>query len=198
MEIARLPGHALSESEVNAPEPIWQLVHAAGKGRRLVAQAGQVERRLSILALATMKPQSPPAGAAQFEIKNTREEKLTLFQKIFSRPYRPAWVVGGIVAILAIALLFPQVRAAATAFLIFRVEQFTVVQVNSGDLPKQLGSTSSFENLLSEDVTIEELGEPQEVAGATEASDLAASGALPSEVTGDLKLEVQPEQKPPS
>jgi hypothetical protein len=157
-----------------------------------------VDSRLSILAPGYNEvPISASRARAEFEIKNTREEKLTLFQKIFSRPYRPAWAVGGIVAILAIALLFPQVRAAANSFLgLFRVEQFTVVQVNSGDLPKQLGSTSSFENLLSEDVTMEELGEPQEVAGATEASNLAGIPVrLPSEVTGDLKLEVQPGAK---
>jgi hypothetical protein len=91
-------------------------------------------------------------------------------------------------------LLFPPVRAAANSFLgLFRVEKFTVAQVNPGDLPKQLGSTSSFENLLSESVTIEESGEPQEVSNPAEASALAGIPVrLPDNVTGDLKLEVQP------
>jgi len=121
-----------------------------------------------------------------------------LFQKIFSKPYRPAWIVGGIVAILAIALLFPPVRAAANSFLgLFRIEQFTVVQVNPGDLPKQLGSTSSFENLISDSVKIEELGDPQEVANATDAGALAGIPVrLPSNLTEELKLVVQPGQKP--
>jgi hypothetical protein len=117
-----------------------------------------------------------------------------LFQKIFSKSYRPAWVVGGLIALLAITLLFPPVRAAASSFLgLFRVEQFTVVQVNPGNLPKQLGSTSSFENLLSDSVTIDKQGDPQVVEDAAKASALAGIPVrLPMNVTGDLKLEVQP------
>jgi len=164
----------------------------------MVTLAGQVERRLATLAPGSNEaPISAGRARTQLEIKNSREEELTLFQKIFSKPYRPAWIVGGIVAILAIALLFPPVRAAANSFLgLFRIEQFTVVQVNPGDLPKQLGSTSSFENLISDSVKIEELGDPQEVANATDAGALAGIPVrLPSNMTEDLKLEVQPGAK---
>ena len=190
---------ALSEPETErARNHLASCALCQEKADRLVAQAGQVEERLAILAPGNNEtPISARQARTQMEIKNSREEEQPMFQKIFSKSYRPAWVAVGIIAILAIALLFPPVRAAANSFLgLFRVEQFTVVQVYTDDLPDQLGATSSFENLLSDSVTIEELGDPQEVADASEASDLAGIPVrLPSEVTGDLKLEVQPGAK---
>ena len=168
------------------------------KADRLLVQAGQVEAHMASLAPGDNEtPISASRAWTLLKVKNSREEEQPLLQKIFSRPYRTAWVVGGIVAILAIAMLFPPVRAAASSFLgLFRVEKFTVVQVNPGELPKQLGSTTSFENLLSDSVTIEQSGDPQEVASAAEASAIAGIPVrLPSNVTGDLKLEVQPGAK---
>lgn len=168
------------------------------KADRIAVRAGLVEARLSVLAPTSSETPMPAGQArAHMELKHTKEEELTMFQKIFSRQYRAAWVAGGVIAILAIALLFPSVRAVANSFLgLFRVEQFTVVQVNTDDLPGQLGSTSSFENLLADNMTVEELGDSQEVADATEASALAGIPVrLPGNATGDLKLEVHPGAK---
>jgi hypothetical protein len=113
---------------------------------------------------------------------------------MFSKPYRPAWISVGIVAILAIALAFPPVQAIANSFLgLFRVQQVAIVQVNPGDLPEQLGSSSQFEYLIANNVQIEDVGDPQEVAGAAEASALAGIPVrLPTEVEGEAKIEVQP------
>jgi len=191
--------HALSEPGAErARAHLAACARCREKADQLVTRASQVERRLATLAPGSNEaPISAGRARTQLEIKNSREEELTLFQKIFSKPYRSAWIVGGIVAILAIALLFPPVRAAANSFLgLFRIEQFTVVQVNPGDLPKQLGSTSSFENLISDSVKIEELGDPQEVANATDAGALAGIPVrLPSNLTEELKLVVQPGAK---
>jgi hypothetical protein len=195
---------AYQDGTINEGEAERMRAHLAScarcqdKADGFAEQASWVKARLDSLAPAHgEKPISPKRARAQIEIKHSREEKPTLFKKIFSRQYRTAWVVGGIVAILAIALLFPPVRAAANSFLgLFRVEKFTVVQVNPGEMPKQLGSTSSFENLLSESVTVEEQGDPQEVADAGEASALAGIPVrLPSEMTEEPKLEVQPGAK---
>jgi hypothetical protein len=198
-EIRAYQDSALNESEIERARAHFAACpRCQEEADRLAARSDQVEAHLAILTPSQSEiPISASRARIQMELRHSREEDLTLFQKIFSRPYRPAWVVGGIIAILAIALLFPPVRAIANSFLgLFRVEQFTVVQVNPGELPKQLGSTSSFENLLSESVTIEEMGDPQEVADAAEASSLAGIPVrLPSNVTGDLKLEVQPGSK---
>ena len=198
-ELRAYQDHALSEPGAErARAHLAACARCQEKADQLVTRASQVERRLATLAPGSNEaPISAGRARAQLETKNSREEELTLFQKIFSKPYRPAWIVGGIVAILAIALLFPPVRAAANSFLgLFRIEQFTVVQVNPGDLPKQLGSTSSFENLISDSVKIEELGDPQEVANATDAGALAGIPVrLPSNLTEELKLVVQPGAK---
>ena len=97
-----------------------------------------------------------------------------MFAKIFSRRSRLAWVALGVIAFLTIALAFPEVRAIADSFLgLFRVQQFSVVQIQSENLPQELGSSSQFEYMLSNDVHIEETGELQEVGDAAEASALA-------------------------
>lgn len=158
-------------------------------------RAERVQSRLATLDTGPNPPGlSPGARRARFEAYLDRKEEQTLFQKIFARPYRPAWAAAALILILAIALLFPSVRAAANSFLgLFRVQQFTVIQVDPGNLPDQLGSSSTFENLLSDDVQVEELGEAQEVADAAEASALAGfSVRLPEDAEGDLALEVQP------
>jgi hypothetical protein len=160
--------------------------------------AGRTERVQARLATLDPGPDeaglSAHLGRARFEAYINRKEEQTLFQKLFAKPYRPAWAAAALVLILAVALLFPPVRAAANTFLgLFRVQQFTVVQVNPGQLPEQLGSSSTFENLLSEDVKVEELGEMQEVAGAPEASAMAGFPVrLPEKAAGPLRLKVQP------
>ena len=117
-----------------------------------------------------------------------------MLKKIFARQYRLAWVAVAIIAILAVALAFPPVQAIANSFLgLFRVQQVTFVQVNPGNLPDQLGSSSQFEYMLSEDVQVEDLGELQKAADAAEASALAGiSVRLPASIEGDLRLEIQP------
>ena len=114
--------------------------------------------------------------------------------KIFNRKFRYAWVAVGVIAILAVALLFPQVRAIGSSFLgLFRVEQFTIVQVDPEELEEQLGSSSNFEYLLAEDVVVEEFGEAQEVTEAAEASSLVGLPVrLPTSVQGEEVLKVQP------
>lgn len=120
-----------------------------------------------------------------------------MFQKMFARKYRFAWVAIGVIAILAVAMAFPQVRAIANSFLgLFRVEQFTVLQVDPDELEEQLSSASNFEYLLAEDVDIEEFGEPQEVADAEQASSLAGIPVrLPTAIEGERKLGIQPGAK---
>ncbi|UCH58822.1 MAG: zf-HC2 domain-containing protein [Anaerolineales bacterium] len=121
------------------------------------------------------------------------KENLNMWKKVTSPAYRPVWAALGLIVILACALAFPQVRAAASNFLgLFRIQQFTVVQVNPDNLPEQLASSSQLEYLLAENVQVEGHGEGQEVASAGEASQLAG---IPVRLPASLesaKLSVQP------
>ena len=50
-----------------------------------------------------------------------------MFGNIFTRRYARVWTALAVIAVLALALSFPQVRAAANSFLgLFRVEKVTV------------------------------------------------------------------------
>jgi hypothetical protein len=76
-----------------------------------------------------------------------------------------------LVIILATALAFPPVRAIANSFLgLFRVQQFTVIQINPGNLPEQLGESTQLEQMFTNNVDVQEQGEPYEVANRDEAS----------------------------
>jgi hypothetical protein len=132
-----------------------------------------------------------------FEKRYIAKEKFIMYDRLFNRKYRYAWVAGGVIAILAVAMLFPQVRAIGSSFLgLFRVEQFTILQVDPDEIENRLGSSSNFEYLLAEDVVVEEYGEAMEAAGAAEASDLAGfSVRLPTIAEGNEQLKVQPGAK---
>jgi hypothetical protein len=108
----------------------------------LAAQAGQVEARLAILAPGSKEmPISTSKARTQLEIKNSREEELTLFQKMFSKSYRPAWVVGE--GRHPNGLLFPLRRQPIASWL-FRVEKFTVCRSARVICPTELDFV--FEN----------------------------------------------------
>jgi len=153
--------------------------------------------------LSEMKPQGAEApqpssqALSLFERRYKAKENLTMYDKIFNRKYRYAWVAVGVIAILAVAMLFPQVRAIGSSFLgLFRVEQFTILQFDPEELEERLGSSSNFEYLLAEDVVVEEFGEAQAAADAAEASNLAGfTVRLPAAAHGDELLKVQPGAK---
>jgi len=107
---------------------------------------------------------------------------------------RPAWITLAVIALLVVSLAFAPARAIANTFLgLFRVEQVRVVEFSAQDLPGQLGSSSQFEYIMSNDVHIQERGEPQEVSSPEEASALAGIPIrLPTQIEGQETLEVLP------
>jgi hypothetical protein len=117
-----------------------------------------------------------------------------MFNRLFNRRTRSAWAIVAVLALLSIALTFPSVRAAANSFLgLFRIQKVTVVQVNPGNLPEQLGSSSQLEALFSQDVKIDEGGPAQPVTDAAEASAKAGfTVRLPDSSKGQPALTVQP------
>jgi hypothetical protein len=158
-------------------------------------RSAQVEQHLGSLAPSSDQVHPTVSAArARFAAQFAEKEVTTMLQNIFAARYRMAWGVLGVVLVLALALAFPSVRAIANSFLgLFRVQQIAVVQVNPGDLPDQLGSSSQLENLLSQNVVVEAAGETQDVASPEEASQLAGIPVrLPSEIEGESSLRVQP------
>lgn len=159
------------------------------------ARRHQMQTHLQVLG-PNVEPSARAAAVAraklQTRIQNQEEGKM--INKIFARRYRKAWATAGVVAILALALAFPPVRAIANSFLgLFRVQQFSVVQINPGDLPEQLGSSSQLESMLSTNVNVEELGEPQEVASVEEAQALSGINVrLPTYLEDAPDLRVTP------
>ena len=167
----------------------------------LSAQAQRVGDHFSALPSASPSlPRRSGAGLegtaplAQLQQHITQKEQNRMFKNLFRPRYRPAWAILGVVAILIVALTFPSVRAIANSFLgLFRLQQVTVVQVNPGDLPQQLGSSSTFEALLAEDVQVDELGEVQSAASPEAASQMAAMPVrLPGDLQPEMPLLVQP------
>jgi hypothetical protein len=114
--------------------------------------------------------------------------------KWYNRISRPVWAAVIVVMALVIAMTFAPVRAVANSFLgLFRVQQIQVVQVNPGNLPQQLGSSTQFESFLSQDIQYQHPGEAKNVASAAEASSLAGIPVrLPQEIQEPLTLAVQP------
>ena len=155
----------------------------------------EATRQMSVLAPRAEESAQPVHQAyARFEQKYSVKENTSMLDRILNRNYRFAWVAVGVVAFLAVAMLFPQVRAIGSSFLgLFRVEQFTILQIDPENLEEQLGSSSNFEYLLAEDVQVEEFGEMQEVTTTEEASSLAGFQVrLPGAAGGGAQLVLQP------
>ncbi len=111
----------------------------------LVSQSQGVSQHLSALKPTPSLTPRPAAARQRLQARITEKESYTMRQKIFAPRYRPAWVALGVILVLAVALAFPPVQAIANSFLgLFRVQQFSVVQINPGNLPEQLGSSSQL------------------------------------------------------
>ena len=150
--------------------------------------------------LSVLDPRDDEAGRSSRQAYTLLEQRYpvkgspSIFKRLFNRKHRFAWTAAVTVTVLAIALLFPQVRAIGSSFLgLFRVEQFTIIRVDPDQIEDQLSTASGFEYLVAEDIEFEEYGEMQEVTGKAEASDLAGfSVRLPSVAGEDPPLIVQP------
>lgn len=140
------------------------------------------------------KANSATAARRQLEMRITAQEEKNMFKKVFSRDYRFAWIVAGIIVILVVAIAFPPVQAIANSFLgLFRVQKFTVVSVDPSNLQGRLESANQLEFMFTEDVTVDEKGEPQEVDSSSEASALAGIPVrLPAGMNNEPILKVIP------
>jgi hypothetical protein len=162
--------------------------------RELQARSGLVTSRLE--ALQPGGAENPaPASVARVRLQESYidKEKIPMINKIFSKQYRFAWAALGVIAVLGIAMLFPSVRAAANSFLgLFRVQQITLVSVDSGDMPDRLAASRQLETLMSDEANFEEVGEYQVVDDASQASQVAGIPVrLPADLGEPAKIEIQ-------
>jgi hypothetical protein len=188
------------DNEMAAPQKEQVRSHLAScpqcqqLAEQVAGQARQLHAHLSMIDDPHLQSLRPHTAHARLQVQIAEKEKITMRQKIFSARYRPVWVAIGLVLILATALAFPPVRAIANSFLgLFRVQQFTVVQVNPGDLPEQLGSSTQLEQMFTDNVVVDERGEPQDAASRDEASQLAGIPVrLPTRWDSQPALKVTP------
>jgi hypothetical protein len=127
-------------------------------------------------------------------ISDSERKEGNMWDNIKSLLPRPAWITLAVIALLVVSLAFAPARAIANTFLgLFRVEQVRVVELSVQNMPGQLGSSSQFEYIMSNDVHIQERGKPQEVSNPEEASALAGIPIrLPTQIEGQETLEVLP------
>jgi hypothetical protein len=127
-------------------------------------------------------------------ISGSKQKEGNMWDNFKSLLPRPAWITLAVIALLVVSLVFAPARAIANTFLgLFRVEQVRVVELSVENMPGQLGSSSQFEYIMSNDVHIQERGKPQEVSNPEEASALAGIPIrLPTQIEGQETLEVLP------
>jgi len=130
------------------------------------------------------------SGRARFAAHLSQKEKenQNMFHKLFSRPYRPAWIAITVIVVLGLALSVPSIRVAAVNLLeIFRVKQIAVIPVSTTNLPDSFkNSGPSIQSLLDDNAKFESSGKPKTVGSVAEASQeagfavrLPAAGAEP-------------------
>ena len=164
--------------------------------RQIETRANRVGALLSHLEPTPASSVPASRAYAQFQKLTQKEPKMSpissTLQKLFSPKFRPALATGLIIALLALSLTVPSIRAAAIDFLgLFRVQQIEVVEFNPANLPQNF---NGVDLALENQFTIEESGDPIEVADAAEATALAGFPVLlPSALTGQTRLTVQPE-----
>jgi hypothetical protein len=122
------------------------------------------------------------------------KENQSMFSKL--KNYQIRIAAGAVmIAILALAFAFPQVRAIANNFLgIFRVEQVTVLPMDLSRLEASWGSAGvQFDRLLASQLVIEKSGESQTANSIEEAASLAGFNLrFPSSLPAPDKLVVDP------
>lgn len=141
-------------------------------------------------------PRSAPGAYQRLLLKvdqSNHKEKFTM-KKLFSRPYRPAWIALAIIIVLGVAMAFAPVRTLANSFLgLFRVQQVSIVEVDPETMQLNLQNTAELETLISEKMTFEGGGDPVSVASVQEAAAQAGFAVrLPERLSETPNLMVIP------
>jgi anti-sigma factor RsiW len=102
------------------------------------------------------------------------EENVSLLGRIFVGRWRPAWVVGATIAIVAAFLSFPPARSLAQRFLeTLRVEKVQPVRIDTSALEGNRTLQQMIEKMVSDKVVVTVDEKEQQVADVSEAARLA-------------------------
>jgi hypothetical protein len=92
-------------------------------------------------------------------VKIEEKEKTAMNNITSPKRLRPMIIALGLLVLVLALLAVPSFRAVAGNFLgLFRVQQVAVVEINPSNLPEQLGNSNVFEELISQNVTVEKFG----------------------------------------
>ncbi|HEX7589046.1 MAG TPA: hypothetical protein VF478_12080, partial [Anaerolineae bacterium] len=169
------------ELEPAAAEHLAACRVCSGRADEMAQQARRIAAHLAELNSPRDRTLSAPLALARFRSQRVSVSKeVPMFKKIFVRRYRPAWAMIALVALLAVSMTFPPVRAWAEGMLAqFRVSKISVVSVDS-NLLDQLGNGSELSKqisqLLSDSVTVTK--KPQAVRTAANAADASKLAGL--------------------
>jgi hypothetical protein len=197
--LAYLDAELDEQSGQRARQHLESCSRCQGALARLKSRRQHVDEALA--QLASDQPESHLSWQSALLLHKRRLSQASAFEKekypmsnLISRRYRPAWIVLAVVLVLAVAMSFAPVRALANNFLgLFRVQKISVIEVDPSDLPAQLGESTEFQALLSENVTFEDGGESFSVASPDEAAGtLGFSPRLPGQAEGAPTLTVAP------
>ena len=164
----------------------------------LVQQVGFVSQRLAFLnPLPEESLPSSLQALSRLKARMHQEKEIPLMKTIFSPRFRAALVSLIVIAVLAIVLGVPQMRAWAGEFLgLFRVQQVTALPIDISNLSQLSGNSalgSQITNLLSSSVDMtQKPGQPQAASDVSQASQMAGfTVQLPSSQTTPPVLTVQ-------
>jgi len=138
------------------------------------ARARETASRLRILDSGSVPPTAAAMRTRIQERIETQMEMKNMWQKPFSRKYRPVWASLLVVAVAVIVLTVPPVRALAARFLyLFRAQEIQTVYVDGQKLEQQmqkLRSSPEMAQILAKDLRVEPKGERHEVTSTIQAS----------------------------
>ncbi|RPI32164.1 MAG: hypothetical protein EHM70_09625 [Chloroflexota bacterium] len=172
--------------------------HCREQVRTITGRSGMVGQELQRLAPSN-RPGAVSLNSARARLDTyiSAKEKSIMSNRFLGSRYRLLWTGLVVIAILAVSLAFPQVRALAVNFLgLFRVEQIAILPFDPSSISQNNQSIGpQLDKMLSDTLVVEAQGEVQQVATPEEASALAGIPVrLPEASTlGSLtRLEVQP------
>jgi anti-sigma factor RsiW len=164
---------------------------------RLQARAGRVQARLDVLAPSGRHSQTTPQAAFARVMRKSRQPnpRKELDHTMTNR--RPLWTALAVIAILALVFTITPARAWASSFLgLFRVQKVAVLEFDPmaarGSVEGFSTQQEAFDRVINQYVTIEENGDPYEVATLEEAAGAAGFTPRVPPTLQDGLVSVQP------
>ena len=188
---ALVDGELSKTEETQVRDHLRTCAQCEGEREELTARAELVHHHMASL---DSSEEVPSAQIIRQRLQTRIDIKETsMLRRLFHKRFRLAWATSLVVVVIAISMLFPQVRVLAGRLLsLFRVEQIQPIEVGLtlGMLPDYMeGYFRSFELLLGDQIDVEELVEPHEVQDAEEATKLAGfTVRLPVEMESEPRI----------